>query len=149
MDYLDVFSNSVILFADAEKALAALAQRMPLVLVSNGVKDIQRKRLSHCNLAHYFDEMAISGDLGIEKPDRRIFDFALRNVSAPNRHVLHIGDSLRDDYVGARNAGLQFCYANLKKRPHSDQPDLEITNLRQLSALTNDKFKANNQACRA
>lgn len=145
MDYLDVFSRSVVLFAEAEMILAALAQQAPLILISNGVQDIQRMRVSHSNLAQYFNTIAISGDYGIEKPDRRIFDYALRNVDAPNSHALHIGDSMRDDYIGAQNAGLQFCYANLKKRTHHHQVDLEITKLRQLYALTEGFAGVNQQ----
>ena len=52
------------------------------------------------------DAVVASADLGVAKPDARIFAEACRRLSLPPERVLHVGDSEADDMVGARAAGL-------------------------------------------
>ncbi|KAK8966159.1 hypothetical protein KSP40_PGU007368 [Platanthera guangdongensis] len=55
-----------------------------------------------------WDFGVFSGVVGVEKPDRRIYEIALEmagNVAADE--VLHIGDSMRIDYLPARSVGMQ------------------------------------------
>jgi putative hydrolase of the HAD superfamily len=44
--------------------------------------------------------------VGVEKPDPRIFDFALDVIDVPRERVLYVGDTVRNDVLGARAAGL-------------------------------------------
>lgn len=47
-----------------------------------------------------------SGDVGVEKPDPKIFDFALDLLDLPPDDVWYVGDTPAFDIVGARRAGL-------------------------------------------
>lgn len=49
----------------------------------------------------------ISGELGVEKPDRRIFMKVCHHLGLEPGDVTHVGDSLRDDVEGARAAGFK------------------------------------------
>lgn len=53
------------------------------------------------------DGIYISGELGVEKPDPRIFRLACKALGVAPRDALHVGDSLKADVLGARAAGLQ------------------------------------------
>ncbi|WP_268794547.1 HAD family hydrolase [Paenibacillus sp. DMB20] len=43
------------------------------------------------------------------EPDRQIFELMLKELKVRPEEALYIGDSLRDDYEGARGAGIDFC----------------------------------------
>ncbi|CAI4230828.1 unnamed protein product [Auanema sp. JU1783] len=78
---------------------------LSLVITSNF--DIRlRNLLKDMNVIELFDMVLISGELGIEKPDPRIFNLILKHfkLDSPSE-LLHIGDNLRKDYLGAKDIG--------------------------------------------
>lgn len=63
--------------------------------------------LRNLNLIEYFDFILSSYSVGFMKPEKQIFDEALKNcreIVKPNE-ALHIGNTAKLDYLGARNAG--------------------------------------------
>ncbi|MGE3167223.1 MAG: HAD family hydrolase [Planctomycetota bacterium] len=88
---------------EALGALAALGLRM--VVVSNSDGTVERS-LTRLGLRPFFAAVVDSGTLGLEKPDPRIFEAALRLASADPARTLHFGDLYHVDVVGARRANL-------------------------------------------
>jgi HAD superfamily hydrolase (TIGR01509 family) len=76
-----------------------------LSLASNAEPPLRRK-LGELGLANRFDHLAISGEVGIEKPDPRFFIGALDVLGVPPERAVHVGDLYEIDVVGARAAGL-------------------------------------------
>lgn len=105
----------VTLFDDALPALDALAARYRLVAVSNGNADVQR-----VGLGRYFSAAIAAGEVGVAKPDRRIFELAAQACGVPAQQVLHVGDDARLDALGALQAGMQAAWVN---RPGAPWPD--------------------------
>ncbi|NXX15365.1 HDHD3 protein, partial [Podargus strigoides] len=62
--------------------------------------------LSQCNLRHHFDFVLTSKDAGFAKPDRRIFEQALRLGGVLPEQAAHVGDSYTRDYRAARALGM-------------------------------------------
>lgn len=62
------------------------------------------------------DGLFCSGELGVEKPDPRIFALACSALGVAPKDALHIGDSLRCDVEGARAAGLQALHFGVELR---------------------------------
>lgn len=56
-------------------------------------------------LALRFDVLACSGELGVEKPDPRIFEHALRELGVPPQGALMVGDSPAHDVEAALALG--------------------------------------------
>jgi FMN phosphatase YigB (HAD superfamily) len=106
-----------------------------LYVVSNGLKKIQQIRIINSGLNKYFKEIIITGDIGVEKPDSKIFSSILEKHSKEN--ILFIGDSLRDDYIGAQNAEIEFCFYNRKGIKHNADIKFEINCLMDLIFLVN------------
>ena len=89
--------------------------RVPLILASLGLKvnpwrlGMEAERVQKNSEVHHdFDFVALSYDIGFEKPDRRLFDATkeMANVyKAANVKCIHIGDDLEKDYQGAEAAG--------------------------------------------
>ena len=57
-------------------------------------------------LSGYFEVVIASSAVGCSKPGKKIFEAALAATSARPERCIHIGDSVGDDYEGARGAGL-------------------------------------------
>ncbi len=68
--------------------------------------------LKSLGLAEYFTSVTISTEVGAAKPDSQIFRAALQKHNCLAENVLHIGDSFKADYCGARSAGLDAVWLN-------------------------------------
>ena len=131
----DVFfaeRQRVTLFDDALPALEFLAQRYPVVALSNGNADIQQ-----IGLGRFFRASISAREFGVGKPDPRIFHAAAGAVDVRPEDVLHIGDDATLDGLGALNAGMQAAWLNRSDQlwPHEQEPQVTLTELGELRAL--------------
>jgi putative hydrolase of the HAD superfamily len=62
--------------------------------------------LERCGITHFFQVIVDSHDVGVEKPDPRIFDFALTKAQARPEQTLYVGDIYSIDVIGAERAGI-------------------------------------------
>ena len=96
------------------------------------------KYLLNCYIEKYFKGIFISGEIGINTPDRGFFEacFAAMEDFAPTKTMI-VGDSLSSDIQGGKNAGIVTCWVNPahKTAPAGLQPDYQIENLTQLETL--------------
>ncbi len=79
-------------------------------IVSNGQRVFSEIELKYLDLHHHFDVIVFSSDVGVKKPDTRIFDVALDAMSLDPEDALFIGDSFENDILGARKAGMQAMF---------------------------------------
>ncbi|MEG5000443.1 HAD-IA family hydrolase [Microcoleus sp. B4-D4] len=98
-------------------------QGIELAVVSNFDSRIYAV-LKALNLAEYFTSVTISTEVGAAKPDYKIFTAALQKHNYIAEDVLHIGDSFKADYCGAKNSGLKAIWLNR----HQEILDLEKLN---------------------
>jgi FMN hydrolase / 5-amino-6-(5-phospho-D-ribitylamino)uracil phosphatase len=122
----------VTLYEDAIPALDWLAQRFPLVAVSNGNADVRQ-----VGLGAYFKASLSAQDFGIGKPDSRIFHAAALAVGVSTEAVLHVGDDAVMDILGALEAGMQTVWLNREGHDwtHEEHPHAKVTELTQLCAI--------------
>ncbi len=103
-----IFSGKGEVFSVYDDVLHTLDElknkNMKLGVISNWDSSLH-KILQSLKLDSYFDFVIASLEFGVEKPDPKIFHFALEKANVNTRHALHIGDSFEDDYLGAKNAG--------------------------------------------
>lgn len=127
------------LFDDAPPLLeAARGAGLPLALITNGPTDLQRSKVGALGISHWFGVVAISGEVGVAKPDSRIFEHVLRGMGLEPEGVWHVGDNLSTDVAGARAAGLTAVWLNRSgaaRREDDVTPDLEVRSLAELTAL--------------
>lgn len=106
-----------------------------LHLITNGFKEVQFIKINGSNIGGYFKEIIISEMVGVMKPDKRIFDFALQAAKGTSYQSMMIGDSLYADVEGAMNAGLKAIYFNPDKMEHTASPNYEVSHLLQLKKI--------------
>lgn len=87
--------------------LSALGER--LVIVTNGDSRQQRMKLSRTGLAEIVAGSAISGELGVKKPDARIFA-AAREIACADGVAWMVGDHVEADMAGGRAAGMETAW---------------------------------------
>jgi putative hydrolase of the HAD superfamily len=96
---------------EARKVLEGLKKRRKLIgLICNtgltpGIG--LRKLLANEGVTEYFNLMVFSEEIGIRKPDPRIFQLATRRLGVQSFEIVHVGDNLKMDVWGAKNAGLK------------------------------------------
>jgi len=110
--YLEELSNQAQLLSGALELVRKLAGVFPLGLITNGIASVQRRRFAASPILAYFKAVVISEDVGIAKPDPRIFAPALEAIGVSAQDVLYVGDSISSDMAAARNAGMDFCWLN-------------------------------------
>jgi putative hydrolase of the HAD superfamily len=95
----------VAFFDDALPALRRLAARWPLLAVSNGNADLQR-----IGLSDWFVGAVNAQQVGIGKPDARIYHAAAGRLGLEPGVLLHVGDHPRLDAQAALDAGLHAAW---------------------------------------
>lgn len=118
--------------------LNALQGKVKLAIITNGFTALQQKRLHRTGLDHHFDFLVISEEVGIAKPDARIFHYALAQANHPDRfRVLMVGDSAESDIAGGMNAGIATCWLNHRHEalPADIRPDWTVNSLSELEQL--------------
>lgn len=109
-----------------------------VVVITNGASDVQREKLEVLGLTDLVDGVVVSGELGIEKPDPRIFAAALAVAGVAADRAVHVGDSLRSDVGGALASGITAVWLNREDAvlgPDDPAPDLEVASLAELGVL--------------
>lgn len=119
--------NNVDYYPDTLDALVRIAAHVPVAAISNGNADLQR-----IGLMHLFEFQIAAREHGAAKPEASIFHAACERLGVPAGQVLHVGDHIEADVIGAMNAGLRSCWINREEQTWSNQaltPDLEFDTL--------------------
>ena len=74
-------------------------------LITNGNHALQYAKISLLGLEPHFDEIIATGDYGIHKPDRAIFDIMREKLGFAPEEMVYVGDNPVNDIEGARGAG--------------------------------------------
>ncbi len=98
--------------ADLETLLSSLSENYKLALLSNAWLEAPRQILRDKGYGRWFDVMVCSYDIGIPKPDPRIFQHTLSLLDVEASEAVMIGDSIKADIKGAINAGLKAVWVD-------------------------------------
>lgn len=136
--YIQFLGDGSFLYDESEDLLNYLSKKYKIGIITNGLADVQHRRIRNSIVGHYFEDVVISDEIKIAKPNPAIFDYALRNLGHSNKKsVLMIGDSLNSDIKGGINAGIDTCWFNQHKKINSSSinPTYEINSLLQLKDI--------------
>lgn len=106
--HTEAFVGVCKVFSGVERMLEHLSTKYRLALLSNyPSSSCIRLSLEHLGVAHFFEAATVvSGDLGVIKPGRRLFQELLSALTLPADQVLFVGDDWVADIVGAHASGL-------------------------------------------
>jgi len=111
--YLMELATGTELIPGAEHVLDSLSGKVGMILMTNGIKEVQRSRLHLSTIKHHFSDIIISDEVGVAKPDSRIFEIAQKNMEISDKEaVLMVGDNLSSDIKGGNDFGIDTCWYN-------------------------------------
>lgn len=74
-------------------------------IITNGSHDVQSRKIRMLDLERYVDEIIITGDIGVHKPNPEPFNLMSELLGIPPRELMYVGDNPANDVAGSRNAG--------------------------------------------
>ena len=127
-DYIKYLTTYNDLIIGAKDLLLSLHSNYNLHIITNGHHDIQIKKIEQAGLRPFFQNVISSDEVGVKKPNPKIFNYALEKSNALPKESLMIGDDYEADIVGAKNAGFKTCFLSSKKKSNKII-DLHVTTL--------------------
>ena len=104
----------------------AIENDVKLGIITNGPSEHQWSKVKALGVERWIDRenIIVSGDYGINKPDVRIFEIMQEKLQLPNDSLYYIGDSLENDIVGANNTGWKAIWINRYKRKSPENVEI-------------------------
>lgn len=119
-DWSNESGSTVYLFDDVIDTFKELKKKYKLAIVTNGDYVSQKRKLDNINLYKYLEYTLISDEIGIRKPDPRIYKYALNKMNLKEDECIYVGDSYSRDIVGAKNANIRPIYVCRNNVKHDD-----------------------------
>jgi 2-haloacid dehalogenase len=111
--YLESLSDTVVLIDGARELCETLAGIGEVGIITNGVEQIQHRRIVSAGLRDHVSFVATSEACGHAKPDSRFFDYTVRMARAfAHAETVIVGDRLDADILGANRFGIESCWFN-------------------------------------
>jgi putative hydrolase of the HAD superfamily len=136
VDYLDILPNKKNLFPYTIEILDYLKNKdYKMHLITNGFESVQFKKIKNSNIADYFIEVITSEASNSLKPNKEIFDYALKASNAKLESSIMIGDNESADIQGAINAGMDSIFVNHLQVEPTVPATHTITHLKELENI--------------
>lgn len=120
---------------DALATIQILKEKYAIGLISNTTSDL-REYLREDHLLSLFDFVGLSNELGLWKPDKKIFLESCSRLNIAPSEGVHVGDSHVCDLLGAKGSGMQSVYVrSYKALIHSKTDEPFISTLSELIDL--------------
>lgn len=123
------------LFPFTHQVLTYLKTKYRLHIITNGFQEVQLIKLNKSKLDVYFDQIITSEQIGVKKPDARIFNYALTSTNANSSESLMLGDDFPVDILGAKKIGMDQVFFNPFREKTEIKPTFEISCLSELLHL--------------
>lgn len=106
--YWDIFINNMNLDNEALLFLQKCQNlKINICIVTDMTAIIQIKKLQKLNVVKYIKYLVTSEEVGIEKPNHKIFQTALNKLNLSSQEVIMIGDNEEKDIKGAQFLGIK------------------------------------------
>jgi putative hydrolase of the HAD superfamily len=95
-------------------------------VISNSMPDVQYQKIKTLGLQSYFSCVVLATEIGLKKPDARIFIHAAKQLQLQPDECMYIGDNYENDIAGGKGAGMKTCWfrrgnnADMDSTQHAD-----------------------------
>jgi putative hydrolase of the HAD superfamily len=134
--YLEILPNKKHLFPYTIEILEYLKQKeYKMHLITNGFESVQFKKIKNSGLQDYFIEVTTSEASNSLKPQKEIFEYALKNAKASVEKSIMIGDNEFADIQGGINMGMDTVFVNHIQAIPTIPATYTITHLKELETI--------------
>lgn len=132
-----VLSDPPVLKEGVFEALNYVRERYRLGLISvTGVSygRFIRGIMEDHGILDYFEVLSFSDEVKWVKPSVRLFQSVIVALGVAPEEIVHVGDSMKGDVVGAKRSGMRVIWVKTKEQPYVEgyKPDGVITSLLEL-----------------
>ncbi len=131
VEYIDFLPYHNALFDGAHEILTYLKAKYKMHIITNGFEEVQHKKMDHAGLLKYFDKIITSEEVGVKKPNPKIFEYAIKKAEAKPEESLMIGDNLEADILGAQNVGMETIFCKFNGETAGEQM-ISVTGLKEI-----------------
>ena len=115
--YVESLKYQADLFDGVVDVLEELSKKYRLFIASNGMNQVQIKRLKKAGIYDYFERIYISEIIGYNKPDKEFFEYIIKDIKDDNRwEYIMIGDRYDTDIMGAKKVGIDGILLSKEKK---------------------------------
>ncbi|MBM3165002.1 MAG: YjjG family noncanonical pyrimidine nucleotidase [Bacteroidetes bacterium] len=133
--YVDLSPKQTALLPHAQSVLEDLSEMgFNLHIITNGFLEVQHIKLEYAKLHHHFQVILCSEEVGVNKPQPKIFIQAMAQANALAKQSLMVGDDYRADVLGAMRVGMQAVWFQ-RDRKHRSKFENRIDCLSHLPQL--------------
>lgn len=113
IQYLSSFNH---LFDYTETLLKNLHGKYKLHIITNGFREVQRKKIKASGISEYFEHIIDSESVDVKKPNPKIFNHALKLANVAPENAMMIGDSFEADILGALEVKMNVIQVDFDKK---------------------------------
>ena len=135
--------DSIKLYDDVKPCLIKLREKgLKSAIISDGLPLKQYEKILRLGIDDLIDLTTISDEIGVRKPNPKLFEFCLKKFNIEGTETIYIGDRLEKDIIPARlnnihsiyihRGGKYDIYKTGEKFPEGIKPDYEISNLNEI-----------------
>jgi len=129
-----------ILYCDTKMCLKKLSENYNIGVIANQSLGTE-KRLKAFGILQYINLVIASAEEGVAKPDKRIFEIALKRAACMPQQAIMIGDRIDNDIIPAKALGMKTIWIKQgfgkywNKSTECEQADYEVHNLSEILAI--------------
>jgi len=144
--------TSIKLFDDVEECLLKLREiSIKTAIITDGIPIKQYEKILRLGIEDLIDLVVISDEIGIRKPNPKLYDYCLKKFGVEGHETLYIGDHIEKDMIPALLNNIHSVYIHRggkydtrktgHKIPDEIKPEYEITNLNEIFDIIDELNK--------
>ena len=110
-----------------------------MAVITNGASEVQRGKLERFGISHFFEKIYIDTEVGYSKPDIRLFQHVIKDMSINPEETWMVGDNLTWDIFGPRQVGIYAVWNDYDKEGLPDdikeKPDLVVNSIFEMARI--------------
>lgn len=134
-DYIYLSPRKTKLFPNSIEVLSELSKRYKLHIITNGFNEVQFVKMENSGLTPFFEQVITSEMIGVQKPNPKVFEYALNMAKAIVNESVMIGDDQDSDIIGAQSIGMDTIFVDYYKEDIVCEPTYHIFALNELKDI--------------
>jgi len=133
--YLSNYEDNWKPYDDVIPCLKHLSRKYEIGIISNGDLKQQSLKLEKMAIKEYFTDIITAGEVGISKPNIKLFSIACERVNKQPQECYYIGDDLHTDIIPCKDVGMNGIWLNRKRETSTINSIKMIYNLNDLRSI--------------
>jgi YjjG family noncanonical pyrimidine nucleotidase len=123
--YMQISPNKPYLLPGGKEILEYLKPKYSLHIITNGIADIQAKKMNASGIENFFETVTCSQKANARKPEKEIYEYAIKQANTTVNQSIMIGDNYKVDIAGAINVGMDYVFFNpIEKKMDIDEKSM-------------------------